>query len=178
MVTRVDTVWDTGKRQQTENGPSGLHPAEADASNFGESKMQNNGTATLARSEGRQVSPVIDRTAWVTPFEAEIDPEAAGRTVTLRLEFPVQPDLMVAALYYERTRLNLLDLMDDAYVWQLAALVLLESGYDALATRAEMLDRQITHGLVEDPAWLARARRRVAEVTGQSVTRDAHQAAA
>lgn len=178
MVTRVDTVRVNLKRQQTENGPSGLQPAEADASNFGAFMMQNNGTATLARPEGSQVSPVIERTTWVGPLDMETDEEAAARTVTLRLEFPVQPDLMVAALYYDRARISLLDLMDDAYVWQLAALVLLESGYDALATRAEMLDRQITHGLVEDPAWLARARRRVAEVTGQPVTRDAHRAAA
>lgn len=128
--------------------------------------MQINGTSVLDRPEATATSPVIERSTWVGPLDVETDQEAAARTVTLRLEFPVQPDLMVAALYYERARLNMLDLMDDGYVWQLAALVLLESGYDALATRAEMLDRQIGHGLVEDPAWLARARRRVAEVTG------------
>jgi hypothetical protein len=144
--------------------------------------MQNNGTSVLATAVVPQVSPVIERSTWVGPLDVETDPEAAARTVTLRLEFPVQPDLMVAALYYERGRLSVLDLMDDSYVWQLAALVLLKSGYDALATRAEMLDRQIRRGLVEDPAWLARSRRRVAELTGQAdgltTTRGAHQAAA
>jgi hypothetical protein len=160
MVTRVGTVGNNRKRQQTENGPSGLQPAEADASNFGAFMMQNNGTATLTRSEASQVSPVIDRSTWADDYENP------NYTLTVRIEFPLSPSLMVAALYYDRAYATALDLRDDSDVWQQAALVLLDLGLEGLACQEGMLDEAIRRGMVEDPAWLALVRQRVAEVTG------------
>ena len=122
--------------------------------------MQTNGTATLTRSEASQVSPVIGRSTWADDYE---NPDY---TLTVRIEFPLSPSLMVAALYYDRSYASALDLVADADVWQQAALVLLDLGFEGLACQQGMLDNAIRRGTVEDPAWLALVRQRVAEVTG------------
>jgi hypothetical protein len=152
--------------------------------------MQNNGTSVLDRAEAAMtadehaarweavnaklpsadrptadvladglVSPVIGRPTWV---EAD---NSADYPLTLRVEFPLDARLMVAALYHDGKFLKPDDLATAADVWNCAALALLDMGFQGLAVYADCVDQDIERGRIEYPAWLAHVRQRVAEVT-------------
>lgn len=131
--------------------------------------MQINGTAVLDRPEVSQVSPVIGRSAWIGPLDAEEEPEAAACTITLRLELPISPRWMVAALWHDVAEdggmMTELDLADDTGLWHQVALIVAEVGWPMVQGWAHDLDRTPARQ-VKQPAWLAYVRQRVAEVTG------------
>jgi hypothetical protein len=60
--------------------------------------MQINGTSVLDCAEAGQISPVVGRPAWVDSGDE------ASYPLTLRFEFPLSAQLMVAALYHDVSR--------------------------------------------------------------------------
>lgn len=143
--------------------------------------MQNNGTAVLDQREPSQVSPVIERSTWIGPVDLEGEPEAAECTVTLRLELPISPRWMVAALWHDVAEdgggMSELDLADDTGLWHQVAMIVAEVGWPEVQSWAFDLDRMPARQ-IKHPEWLAFVKSRVAEVTGQYVTRNAHRTAA
>jgi hypothetical protein len=131
--------------------------------------MQNNGTSVLDRPEVSQLSPVIGRSTWIGPVDLEAEPEAAACTVTLRLELPLSPRWMVAALWHDVAEDDAstteLDIADDAGLWNQVALIVAEVGWPMVQDWAFDLDRMPARQ-VKRPEWLAFVQRRVAEVTG------------
>jgi hypothetical protein len=131
--------------------------------------MQINGTSVLDRPVAPLVSPVIGRSTWIGPVDAESEPEAAACTVTLRLELPISPRWMVAALWHDVAEdgggMSELDIADDAGLWHQVALIVAEVGWPMVQGWAFDLDRTPARQ-VKRPEWLALVRQRVAEVTG------------
>lgn len=93
--------------------------------------------------------------------------EARGRPCVLRMEVPIAAGEMVAALYGEHGRLHQRDLEDDEDIWMHAAVVLVQDGLAQVEQLADRLIEQERAGTLAAPDWLARCRRRVAEVIGE-----------
>lgn len=93
--------------------------------------------------------------------------ETQGRPCVLRMEVPIAAGEMVAALYGEHGRLHQRDLQDDEDIWVNVALVLVQDGLPQVERLADGLIEQERAGTLAAPGWLARCRRRVAEVIGE-----------
>jgi hypothetical protein len=83
----------------------------------------------------------------------------------VRLEVPLSPAEMVAALYGEFDRLTRADLGTAEDVWRHVAVVVAQDGMNTIELIADLIDEQERHGMLVAPEWLAWCRRRVAEVT-------------
>jgi hypothetical protein len=120
--------------------------------------MHNHGTALLDHREAARLSPVIGDGGWF---------ERACLPVTMRIELPLSAELMVAALYSDKTGLNPDDLVTSEDVWGYAAIILAQEGMRAIERQAaDIHDRELRGSRQTTPEWLAFLRRRVAEVTG------------
>jgi hypothetical protein len=106
-----------------------------------------------------RVGPVLAADRW-------FDEDAGRKPLSLRMEFPLSAEEMVAALW-ARAELSAGDLDSDEAVWGYAALVLTNDGIKAIEQAADqILVREHRHVMSGEEAWwLAFLRRRVAEVT-------------
>lgn len=88
-----------------------------------------------------------------------------GRPLVVRLEVPLSPAEMVAALYGEFDRLTRADLGTAEDVWRHVAVVVAQDGMNTIELIADLIDEQERYRMLIAPEWLAWCRRRVAEVT-------------
>jgi hypothetical protein len=95
--------------------------------------------------------------------------DGAGRPLVVRLEVPLSPQEMVAALYGEHERLTQADFPTDEDVWRYVAVVVAQDGMHAIEQLADVIaEQERCHSLVA-PEWLAWCRRRVDEVAARGV---------
>jgi hypothetical protein len=115
------------------------------------------GTVPPDRSGATVAGPLL--TARSGLFDRE------GRPLVVRLEVPVSAEEMVVALYGEHERLTQADLGTDQDVWRYVAVVVAQDGMHAIEQLADAIAEQERCRTLAAPEWLARCRRRVAEVT-------------
>jgi hypothetical protein len=160
-MIRIETTGDSlSFPSDKQNGPSGLQPAEADASNFGAFMMQNNGTATIDRPEAAQVSPLIAGPEW---FDAEPD------SWTVRMHVPLTPEQMTAAVFFAADYWDADDDLSAVDVWGGIACIVAAHGLCELGRMTARVAEIVASPEPGDLELIAAARARVAAVTGAPV---------
>jgi len=91
--------------------------------------------------------------------------DGKGRPLVVRLEVPLSPGEMVAALYGEHERLTQADFPTDQDVWRYVAVVVAQDGMHAIEQLADVIDEQERSHTLTAPEWLAWCWQRVAELT-------------
>ena len=124
--------------------------------------MRNQPTAVPGQQEVSPVSPVITGGAWL----GDDDPD---QSLTLQLRLPVSAEELVAALY-EDDQLRPVDLVQDENVWGFAAVAIVQDGLNAIQRHSDENLVAEARGTLTNPDWLATCRRRVAEVTGATLS--------
>jgi hypothetical protein len=124
--------------------------------------MHLNGTAARARHQAGPVSPVISgENGW-------LGDDGRDQPLTLQIALPVSAEELAAALYYD-DHLTPADLAKDHSVWALAAVAIVQDGFNAIQRHADEILVAQARGRLANPGWLELCRRCVAEVTGRAV---------